>query len=73
MKGLISTHVDGLAVASGEPFLQQQQKILNDKYGRITVQRTPFTHCGCRYSEVPGDGFKIDQQEFINALYSLGA
>eukprot|EP00435_Cladocopium_sp_Y103_P061866 s1483_g23.t1 len=68
LKGLISTHVDDLAVASGEEFLRQQQKILNDKYGRITVQRAPFTHCGCRCSELPSGGFKIDQQDFINAL-----
>ena len=28
---------------------------------------TPFTHCGVRYSKLPA-GYKMDQQEFTNAL-----
>ena len=28
---------------------------------------TPFTHCGVRYSKIP-NGYKMDQQEFTNAL-----
>ena len=68
LRGLVTTHVDDLAMASGEAFLLEQQKILNNKYGRITAQSTPFTHCGCRYSALPDGGFKIDQQDFLNAL-----
>ena len=68
LKGLVSTHVDDLAIASGEQFLMEQQKKLNSKYGSIKAQRTPFTHCGCRYSELPGGGYKVDQQDFVDSL-----
>ena len=68
LQGLISTHVDDLAIASGEQFLMEQQKKLNSKYGSIKAQRTPFTHCGCQYSELPGGGYKIDQQSFVDSL-----
>ena len=68
LRGLVSTHVDDLAIASGEKFLMEQQKRLNDKYGSIKTQKTPFTHCGCQYSALPGGGYKIDQQSFVESL-----
>eukprot|EP00435_Cladocopium_sp_Y103_P032103 s1176_g8.t1 len=68
LRGLVSTHVDDLAIASGEQFLQEQQKRLNTKYGSVKAQRTPFTHCGCQYAALPEGGYEIDQQACINAL-----
>ena len=44
LQGLISTHVDDLAIASGEQFLMEQQRKLNSKYGSIKAQRTCTFH-----------------------------
>jgi hypothetical protein len=36
-------------------------------FGKISLQMTPFTQCGCQYTKIP-DGYKMDQQAFVNAL-----
>ena len=41
-------------------------KMIN-KFGKLTRQRLPFMHCGCRYSRI-ADGYKVDQQEYVEML-----
>ena len=67
LKGVITTHVDDLAIACRQTFLDEQHQLLTKKFGKISLQMTPFTHCGVRYSKIP-NGYKMDQQEFTNAL-----
>ena len=38
-----------------------------EKFGKLTRQKLPFMHCGCRYSRIP-DGFKVDQSEYVKML-----
>ena len=69
IEGVITTHVDDLAVCANRAFLNKQHKILSDRFGRITQQEPPFNHCGCRYTQLPNrGGYKIDQAEFTAAL-----
>ena len=67
LKGVITTHVDDLAIACRQTFLDEQHQLLTKKFGKISLQMTPFTHCGVRYSKIP-NGYKMDQQEFTKAL-----
>ena len=38
-----------------------------DKFGKLSRQKLPFSHCGCRYSAI-ADGYKVDQQEYVEML-----
>ena len=67
LQGILTTHVDDLAIAGVPDFMLQKHKFLSQKFGKITVQNLPFVRCGCRYSKIP-DGFKVDQQEFVDAM-----
>ena len=67
LRAIITTHVDDIAVAADDQFMREQYAYLCKKFGKITVQEVPFTHCGCRYSKIK-NGYKIDQQEFVDAL-----
>lgn len=59
--------MDDIAVAADDQFMKEQYAYLRKKFGKITAQELPFTHCGCRNSRIK-DGYKIDQQEFVDAM-----
>ena len=67
IKGVITTHVDDLAITCRQAFLDEQFKLMTKAFGKISLQMTPFTHCGCQCTKIP-DGYKMDQQAFVNAL-----
>eukprot|EP00435_Cladocopium_sp_Y103_P048511 s541_g14.t1 len=67
LQALITTHVDDLAVCSNRTFLNQQYKTMTAKYGKVSLQTLPFSHCGSRYSAT-ATGLRMDQQEFSKNL-----
>ena len=67
LKALMTTHVDDIAVAGTEDFLDKEYKFLCERFGKISIQLPPFSHCGCRYNKV-GENYVIDQQEFIDNM-----
>ena len=70
LTALMTTHVDDLAVTGTDDFLENQYKFLCGRFGKISIQKLPFAHCGCRYSRT-GDGYAMDQQEFIDNMKVL--
>ena len=64
---LITTHVDDLAVCSNKKFLELQYAELTKKYGKVSLQHLPFSHCGCRYSAT-ATGLRMDQKDFCMNL-----
>jgi hypothetical protein len=67
IKGVITTHVDDLAITCRQTFLDEQFKLMTKAFGKISLQMTPFTHCGCQNTKIP-NGYKMDQQAFVKAL-----
>ncbi|CAE7665697.1 unnamed protein product [Symbiodinium sp. CCMP2592] len=66
-KSSLSTHVDDLAVEGYQKWLDEVFDKMLAKFGKLTRQRLPFMHCGCRYSKI-ADGYKVDQQEYVEML-----
>ena len=67
LQGVLTTHVDDIAVAATDQFLTEQYKFLTERFGKISEERPPFQHCGARYSQT-GSTFQIDQQEFVDSM-----
>eukprot|EP00435_Cladocopium_sp_Y103_P034113 s393_g8.t1 len=67
LQGVLTTHVDDIAVAATDQFLTEQFKFLTSRFGKISEEKPPFQHCGARYSQ-SGSTFQIDQQEFIDSM-----
>ncbi len=67
LQAVLTTHVDDIAVAGTQDFMDKTYKMLCSRFGKVALQKMPFTHCGCRYSRVP-QGLKIDQQEFVATM-----
>ncbi|CAE7765903.1 RE2 [Symbiodinium sp. KB8] len=63
----VSTHVDDLAVEGYQKWLDEIFEKMMKKFGKLTRQRLPFMHCGCRYSKI-ADGYKVDQMEYVEML-----
>ena len=63
----MTTHVDDLGVEGEQEWLDQQYLAMQAKFGRLTRQTLPFSHCGCRYDKIP-DGIRVDQREYVNML-----
>ena len=70
LQGVLTTHVDDIAVAANDNFLNEQYKFLTSRFGKISEEKPPFQHCGARYSQT-GSTFQIDQQEFIDSMKIL--
>ena len=63
----ITTHVDDLAVEGFKQWLDEVFQRMVKKFGKLTRQTLPFSHCGCRYSST-SDGFRVDQEEYVSQL-----
>ena len=63
----LSTHVDDLAATSKQQWLDETFIKMVKKFGKLTRQTLPLSHCGCRYSRTPG-GLKVDQEEYVDLL-----
>ena len=59
-----------IACAGTDQFLTEEYAYLTKKFGKLSEQKPPFQHCGCRYREIK-DGYAMDQQEFINNMKLL--
>ena len=70
LQGVLTTHVDDIAVAATDSFLNEQYKFLTERFGKITEEKPPFQHCGARNTQT-GSTFQIDQQEFIDSMKIL--
>ena len=60
---MATTHVDDIAISAPLTWIDELNKGFIAKFGKVTRQQLPFTHCGCEYQKVV-DGYKISQQEF---------
>ena len=47
--------------------MAQQLTLLQSKFGKVTRQTLPFTHCGVLYEKIP-DGFRVSQDSFAQKL-----
>ena len=70
LTAVLTTHVDDIACAGTDQFLTEEYAYLTKKFGKLSEQKPPFQHCGCRYREIK-DGYAMDQQEFINNMKPL--
>eukprot|EP00435_Cladocopium_sp_Y103_P033924 s4382_g8.t1 len=69
--------VESIAVAGaflqGFTFQEIQRMVgkalqaFSQRFGKVTRQQLPFTHCGCDYARVK-NGYKISQKEFAEKL-----
>ena len=63
----VTTHVDDCGAAGKRKWLDEQYELLVKKFGKVTRQRLPFTHCGVLYSRTP-DGYLMSQDDFCEKL-----
>ena len=63
----LTAHVDDLAVEGIQKWLDVTFEKMTVKFGKLTREKLPFVHCGCRYSAV-GDGLRVDQYEYVSML-----
>ncbi|CAL1138133.1 unnamed protein product [Cladocopium goreaui] len=62
-----TTHVDDIALTAPIKWMTNMYNAFVKRFGRVTRQQLPFTHCGCEYTKVK-NGYKISQQEFAEKL-----
>ncbi|OLQ14518.1 hypothetical protein AK812_SmicGene1358 [Symbiodinium microadriaticum] len=63
----LTTHVDDLAARGKRTWLDNTFELMVKKFGKLTRQKLPFMHCGCKYSRTT-DGFKVDQRDYVEML-----
>ena len=63
--GIMTSHVDDLG--GNQAWLDQMYGSFAKKFGKVSRQPLPFTHCGCEY-ERTNDGYVIKQQEFAKRM-----
>ena len=63
----VTTHVDDCGAEGSRQWLDQQYKLLVKKFGKVTRQTLPFTHCGVVYKKIP-DGICMTQDDFCRKL-----
>ena len=64
---MVTTHVDDLAITGTPEWLDDAYDSFVKKFGKVTRQQLPFTHCGCEYLRT-ADGYMISQQEFSEKI-----
>ncbi|CAE7721255.1 unnamed protein product [Symbiodinium sp. CCMP2592] len=64
---IATTHVDDVGAGSKSDWLKEQYDLLCAKFGKVTRQQLPFTHCGVVYSKT-ATGFMMSQDEFCSKL-----
>ena len=64
---IATTHVDDVGAGSKSTWLIEQYNMLTAKFGQVTKQQLPFTHCGVVYSRT-ATGFMMSQDEFCSKL-----
>eukprot|EP00435_Cladocopium_sp_Y103_P071902 s105_g38.t1 len=56
-------HVDDLAVAAPQEWLDHHYAAFVGKFKKVSRQTLPFEHCGARYEKLP-DGYRMVQSDF---------
>ena len=64
---LATTHMDDNAVASSEAWLSRTHGHFVKRFGKVSRDKLPFTHCGCVY-EREGSGLVMHQKTFCSQL-----
>ena len=64
---MVTTHVDDLALTAPQEWLDEHYDRFVQKFKKVSRQKLPFDHCGCRYSATPS-GYKIDQADFVDKM-----
>ena len=63
----VTTRVDDCGAEGPRKWLGEQYNLLVKKFGKVTRQTLPFTHCGVVYRKVP-DGICVEQDDFCRKL-----
>ena len=63
----VTTHVDDCGAEGPRKWLDEQYDRLVKKFGKVTRQKLPFTHCGVVYRKV-ADGICVEQDDFCRKL-----
>ena len=66
--GMVSVHVDDLAVTGSEELIQWFWKLLEGKYGEVKFQRETFKHVGHRYAQQANGAIWTDQIEYVQGI-----
>ena len=56
-------HVDDMAIAAPQPWLDTHYTAFVKKFGKVTRQRMPFEHCGSKCEKLP-DGYRMTHSDF---------
>ena len=68
LEALLTTHVDDLAIAAKQPWLDNLYNNMVAKFKKVSRQQLPFEHCGCEYALLPDGGFSIKQTAFSKKI-----
>lgn len=68
LEALLTTHVDDLAIAAKQPWLDNLYNNMVAKFKKVSRQQLPFEHCGCEYALLPDGGFSIKQTVFSKKI-----
>ena len=68
LRALISTHVDDLKMAGDEDAVQHILKVLEEKVGKLTVQREKFDHTGIAHLQHKDGTIEFGQNHYIEQL-----
>ena len=64
---MATTHVDDIAISAPIKWINNTNESFTKRFGKVTRQQLPFSHCGCEYTMVY-DGYKICQKEFAEKV-----
>ena len=65
--GVLTCHVDDLAVAGEQKWLNGLHDRMVQKFKKVSRQVLPFEHCGAEYSETK-QGYCISQKAFVDRM-----
>ena len=68
--GVITCHVDNLAIAGEAKWIDGLYERMMKKFKKVTRQTMPFEHCGAEYSET-NQGLCISQKAFTERLQPM--
>ena len=66
----VTTHVDDCGAEGKRKWLDEQYNLLVKKFGKVTRQTLPFTHCGVVYRRI-SDGICMEQDDFCRKLKTV--
>ena len=67
---IAALHVDDIKVACPEHVFKEFIKCLEDTFGsgELEITKDNFTNCGVRHVKQPDGGYKMDQDQYVQAL-----